>query len=68
VTEHELQRELAYWRELLAKVADDIDQAASHDIDPKRQRWFASRARRIRLRLQGGVPSGWSQMTSAHRR
>jgi hypothetical protein len=63
-TEHELIREVAYWRMLLTRVADDLDNAAIAEPDPKCKRWYESRATRIRQRLDCGVPSGWSSATS----
>ena len=67
-TEHELLRQIAFWRDLLARVADDIDATATREDDVKRRRWFDSRSRRIRELLSEPVPPGWSAMTSTIRR
>lgn len=63
-TDHERLREIAYWRDILAKIADDIDATAAREDDVKRRRWFDSRSRRIRELLAEPVPPGWSQLTS----
>lgn len=68
MTEHELRREIAYWRDLLARVADDMVDTGGRDVDPKRKRWFESRSSRIKGLLDYPVPSSWSQMTSMLRR
>lgn len=67
-TEHELLREIAYWREMLAKVADDIDATAAREEDARRRRLFESRPKRIEELLAEPVPPGWSVMTSTLRR
>jgi hypothetical protein len=63
-TEHELMRQVADWRTLLTRVADDLEHAASAEPDAKHKRWYESRATRIRQRLDCGVPGGWSSATS----
>jgi hypothetical protein len=52
-------REITYWRELLTRVAQDLETTAGTEPDPKRQRWLAARAMRIRQRLHEGVPEGF---------
>jgi hypothetical protein len=54
-----IRREAAYWRTLLRKIAADLDNAARVERDPARQRWFESRAARVRQRLNRGVPDDW---------
>lgn len=63
-TDHELQRQLSYWKDILARVADDMAPTATRDVDPQVKRWFESRSRRIRELLGEPVPPGWSAMTS----
>lgn len=67
-TEHELLRQISFWRDILGRIADDIDTTAAHEDDVKRRRWFESRSRRIRELLAEPVPPGWSQLTSTLRR
>lgn len=67
-TEHELLREVAYWRDLLARVANDMERSSARDDDIKRRRWFETRSTRIRELLVERVPSGWSAMTSTVQR
>lgn len=67
-TEHEHLRAIAYWRDLLARVADDIDATGAREDDLKRKRWFESRSRRIKQLLAEPPPPGWSAMTSTRRR
>ncbi len=67
-TDHERLREIAYWRDILAKIADDIDATAAREDDVKRRRWFDTRSRRIRELLAEPVPPGWSVATSTLRR
>jgi hypothetical protein len=55
------RRESAYRRDLLTRIARDLEQAARTEIDPQRQRWFASRASRVRARLLHGVPEDWTE-------
>jgi len=43
-----VRREAAYWRDLLKRIALDMGHAAKTERDPDRQRWFASRAARVR--------------------
>lgn len=63
-TEHDHLRAIAYWRDLLARVADDIESTSKRETDVKRTRWLQSRSRRIRQLLAEPVPPGWSAMTS----
>jgi len=56
-----LRREAAYWRDLLERIARDLEQAAKSENDPNRQRWFASRASRVRERLNRGMPEEWRE-------
>jgi hypothetical protein len=55
------RRESAYWRDLLKRIARDLDQAAKTEVDPQRQRWLASRAARVRERLNRGMPDDWTE-------
>lgn len=49
-------RETTYWRELLTRVAADLEHTAEAEPDAKRKGWLSSRAMRIRRRLHEGVP------------
>ena len=53
-------REIAYWRQLLERVATDLESAAAREADPKRRDWLAARAMRIRQRLHEGVPDSFT--------
>lgn len=66
--EHELLREIAYLRDLLGKVADDVEQSGTREDDPRRKRWFESRAKRINELVSQPVPANWSVATSTRRR
>jgi hypothetical protein len=55
-TDHERLREVAYWRTLLVRVAEDLEHTAGVESDPKRKRWYESRATRIRQRPYEGLP------------
>jgi hypothetical protein len=55
-TDKELYREVLYWRELLTRVAEELESKAATETDPTRKRWLAARAMRIRRRLHEGVP------------
>lgn len=66
--EHELLREIAYLRDILCRVADDIDATAAREDDVKRRRWFTARSRRIRELLAEPIPPAWSAATSTLRR
>lgn len=57
--EHQLLREIAYWRHILTEVAKDMD--ATAEKSPEQRRWCESRAKRIRQRLEFGVPPRWTQ-------
>lgn len=54
--ERVLHREIFFWRDLLARVAADLEREASREGESSRGRWLASRATRIRKRLHEGVP------------
>lgn len=58
-----MNRETAYWQQLLERVAADLESAAGRETDPKRRRWLESRAMRIRQRLHDGVPDDFSEPT-----
>lgn len=47
-TDHEHLRAIAFWRDLLARVADDMDATAAREEDARRRRRFETRSRRIR--------------------
>lgn len=47
-TDHEVLREVAYWRDMFPRVRDDLDTIAAREENVKHRRWFDSRARRIR--------------------
>jgi len=56
-------RESAYWRELLTRIAEDLEHATDAEVDGKRKAWFSSRAMRIRQRLHESVPEGFDPET-----
>lgn len=62
--DHQLLRQIAFWRDLLARVADDLDATATREDDARRRRWFETRSRRIRELLAEPVPPAWSVTTS----
>jgi len=49
--ERELHREVLYWRQLLERVARNLEGIAGREPDPARSRLLAARAMRIRQRL-----------------
>ncbi len=53
-------RDVLYWRELLDKVARELELKAGTETDPARARWCAERAMRIRRRLYEGTPSDYN--------
>jgi hypothetical protein len=57
------RREIAYWRDLLKRIARDMEAAAREEADPSRQRWLISRASRVRERLLRGMPEDWTEPT-----
>jgi hypothetical protein len=57
----------AYWRQLLARVARDLERLAGNEVDGRRSRVFAVRAMRIRQRLHDGMPEDYAPATG-HRR
>jgi hypothetical protein len=67
VFDAELRREITYWQELLTKVAQDLERAASVEKDPKTKAWFSGRAMRIRKRLHDGMPEDYVPDTGAQR-
>ena len=60
-------RESAYWRELLTRIAEDLEHATDAEVDGKRKAWFSSRAVPIRQRLHEGLPEGFTP-TTGHQR
>jgi hypothetical protein len=61
----EHQREATYWRDLLTRIAEDLEHAAGVEREPRRRSWLSSRAMRIRQRLHEGVPSAFEE-TQVH--
>jgi hypothetical protein len=57
--ERVLYREVLYWRELLSRVAADLELVASKETDAERARWARARAMRIRKRLFDGMPADY---------
>mgnify|MGYP001409373310 CR=1 FL=1 len=57
--ERELYRETLYWRQLLERVAGDLELLAAEETDARRASRLAARAMRIRQRLHEGVPLGF---------
>lgn len=53
----EHHREVVYWRDLLTRIAEDLEHAAGLESEQRRRSWFVSRAMRIRQRLHEGVPA-----------
>lgn len=53
------RRESAYWRDLLRRIARDMEATARSETDPKRRQWLESRARRVHERLNRGMPHDW---------
>ena len=60
-----LIREVSFWRNLLAQVAEDLDRGADRETDGPRKKWLRARACRIRKRLDEGVPGDWKMPLSA---
>ena len=56
-TEKELHREVFYWRQLLERVAGELERIASREPDPERRKVLSARAMRIRKRLHEGTPA-----------
>lgn len=52
-----LYRETIYWRQLLERVAGDLEILAGNEPDPARGSRLAARAMRIRRRLHEGMPT-----------
>ncbi len=52
-------REIAYWRDLLERIAADLESAAGGENDVARKSWLEARAMRIRQRLHEGVPESF---------
>ena len=59
------RREAAFYRELLKRIAKDLEQAAKGATDPQRRQWFEGRARRVRERLLRGMPEDWTEASEA---
>jgi hypothetical protein len=57
------RREVAYWRDLLKRIARDMETAAREEADPGRQRSLETRASRVRERLLRGMPEDWTEPT-----
>ena len=55
-TERALYRETLYWRQLLERVAGDLEVLAGSETDATRKRRLVARAMRIRQRLHEGMP------------
>jgi len=55
-SERELYREVLYWRQLLERVAGDLEVLAASETDSHRAERLAARAQRIRQRLHEGMP------------
>lgn len=55
-----VRREVAYYRDLLRRIAKDIEQAAKTETDTTRARWLTGRAKLIRERLLRGMPEDWT--------
>lgn len=53
------RREVSFYRDLLKRIAKDLESQAKAETDPKRQAWLAGRAKRIRERLLRGMPEDW---------
>jgi hypothetical protein len=56
-TERERHREVLYWRQLLERVAGELERIAGREPDPARGRLLSARAMRIRKRLHEGMPA-----------
>jgi hypothetical protein len=54
--DNEPYRQIFYWRELLVRVAQELESKAGKESDPTWKRWLSARAMRIRRRLHEGVP------------
>jgi hypothetical protein len=63
-----LIREVAFWRDLLSRIAVDLDRGADRESDPQRRKWLRARACQIRKRLDEGVPSSWKMSDAEERR
>ena len=55
------QQQLVFYRHLLKRIAKDMEAAARAEDDPKRRKWFESRARRVRDHLVRGMPEDWTE-------
>jgi hypothetical protein len=55
-TDRELHREVLYWRQLLERVATELERIATREPDPERRKVLSARAMRIRKRLHEGMP------------
>jgi len=54
--ERELHLEVLYWRQLLERVATDLESLAARESEARRRARLAARAMRIRRRLHEGMP------------
>lgn len=59
MSDHELRAEIAFWRDILTKVAQDLERTACSEKDAARKDWLERRAMRIRQRLHEGMPDGY---------
>jgi hypothetical protein len=57
--ERALYREVLYWRELLSRIAAELELVAGTEADAERARWASARAMRIRKRLHDGMPADY---------
>jgi hypothetical protein len=58
--ERDVYREVIFWRQLLERVAADLEALAGHETAPERAKRLVARAMRIRRRLHEGVPDGFT--------
>jgi hypothetical protein len=56
-TERELHREVLYWRQLVERVAGELERIVNRETDPARAKVLSARAMRIRQRLHEGMPA-----------
>jgi hypothetical protein len=57
--ERALYREVLYWRELLSRVAAELELMVGKETDAARAQWLSARAMRIRRRLHEGMPADY---------
>ena len=58
--EKELHREVLYWRQLLDRVAGELEHIAGREPDPERRKVLSARAMRIRQGLHEGMPADFA--------